>query len=134
MSPIRILLAIVAFFLAGAAGAHEGHDRELGGHFTVLNRNVPGCGILFLGSPATFGADGREGGIPIVVPCIEMAEAKDEASGKSAPLEPHTRYRIVVSPASPEHLETPAASPGLLYFVEAEVVETQRAGHPPQPR
>jgi len=134
MSPLRNPLVAVAFLLAGAAGAHASDGQALVGHFTAIDRNLPGCGFLFLGSSSTFVADGHNGEISLVVPCVEMATAKNTQSGEPTPLELHKRYRIVVSHDRPKNLTTPAASPGMLYFVEAQVAESQRPGHPPRQR
>ena len=69
----------------------------------------------------------------MVVPCIEMATAKDAESGESMPLAPYRRYRIVVSPDRPKGMNIPDESAGRMYLVEAQVARPQRSDNPPAP-
>ena len=126
MKILRNLLATIALVYAATTGANEKDGKELVGHFISLDRSVPGCGILFVGSAATFVSDGDHQAIPVIVPCIEMNMAKNVESGVASPLVLHKQYRILVSPVRPKNLSSPPAAPGLLYLIEVREISSQR--------
>ena len=108
-------LTLLAVLIGSNAEAHE---REFVGQFTALDRSGPGCGYLFIGTKATFVADGSRTEVTVVIPCIEMQTATSR-SGRPELLKPKSRYRITVTTVRPKNLSTPADNPGLLYLVKA---------------
>ena len=118
-----IITATLMVGTVGNAGALE--VREMAGQFTFLDRSVPNCGSLFIGSLGTFlSEDGQT--ISVVVPCIEMNLAKNSETGEETPLEVHKTYRLLLSLARPKNLNSPPASGGLLYLVEARIPSEER--------
>ena len=118
-----IITAALMVGAVGNAGALE--VREMAGQFTMLDRSVPSCGILFVGSLGTFlTEDGQT--LSVVVPCIEMNWAKNSETGEETPLVVHKTYRLLLSPARPRNLSSPPASGGLLYLVEARIPGEER--------
>ena len=118
MKYLRNHLFTIALLMPAVATAHE---KEVIGQFTALDRSTPGCGIFFLGSMASFATEDGQSKISLVVPCIEMQKVKMQ-SGQEKPLELHKMYRILVSPVRPENMDSPSASPGLLYLIETREV------------
>jgi len=115
MKLLSTLLLTAALLMPAAIHAHE---KELVGRFTALDRSAPGCGILFVGSMASFVTEDGKNRISLVVPCIEMQTVKTQ-SGQVKLLELHRLYRILVSPVRPKNLGFPPPSPDLLYLIEA---------------
>ena len=112
---MRHLLAI-ALLTPLLVLAHQKNGRELIGYFSSLDWDAQSCGVLAVGSKATFVVDDAKE-VSIVVPCIEMQTIKTH-SGEVAPLELQRMYRILVSPDRPDGMNLPAPSPELLYLIE----------------
>ena len=111
LSPLTLLAVLIG-------STAEARENELVGHFTSLDRSGPGCGYLFIGTKATFVADGSRTEVTVVVPCIEMQTATSR-TGQPELLKPKSPYRITVTTVRPKNLSTPADNPGLLYLVKA---------------
>lgn len=122
MRHLQFLTLALALVFAGASPAQEA---ALIGQFTTIDRTMPSCGVLFVGSPATFVTrSGQE--ITLVIPCPEMQKAAT-ASGGGGPLELHRTYRILVSSVRPHNLNIPAPSSKSLYLVRARELEVPSA-------
>jgi hypothetical protein len=119
MKILATCIIATSLLVPTAAVAQEITSQDLVGHFKTLDREVPGCGVLSIGSKATFVIDDSHKEVLLVIPCIEMQTVKappDHATN----IELGTTYRILASSARPRHLDFPTASPGLLYLIEIQ--------------
>ncbi|RYY86346.1 MAG: hypothetical protein EOO15_14640 [Chitinophagaceae bacterium] len=117
MKHFRSSLLATALFAPVAAAGHGTNVMDLVGHFKTLDRNVPGCGVLYMGSKATFVSQADQQEISIVVPCIDMQTVKTD-SPQTVKIELDKTYRIRVTPIRPENMSLPLPSSDFLYLIE----------------
>ena len=94
---------------------------SLKGEFSNIDRTGAACGVLSVGSQATFVTQSGKV-VTVVIPCPEMQLAKSPDGG-SEQLKIHRSYLILVSSSRPQHLDISPSSPKALYFISASRLE-----------
>jgi hypothetical protein len=96
---------LAAFLLVtqGCASNNGLSDDELVGHFKSLPVTNASCGVLFVGSTATFVDASSHGEISVVIPCMNDQSTKGK-SGLETHLIADRTYHIKVSKTQPKGL------------------------------
>ena len=115
----RILIPFLMLFVSGCISSKGPEQKILIGHFSYINRDIPGCGTIAFATKSTFIVDGSNRNEAVAVPCVEMQYVEGAKLGKHL-LREDERYRIVLSkkPLTPD-MQSPFFDRHPWYLVEA---------------